>query len=62
MILFEPQKVIKRVIFFKYDIDLLVLLNKPVFLVVHRNRCHSEVLEKGKDREACCNLHESSMQ
>ena len=28
--------------------------NTPAFLAVRRNRCHSEVLEKGTDREACC--------
>ena len=30
------------------------LFQLPVFLVARRNRCHFEVLEKGKDREACC--------
>lgn len=62
MILLDLAKKVSRVIVKKKIIDLLVLINKPVSLVVHRSRCHSEVLEKGKDREACCNLYESSMQ
>ena len=26
----------------------------PVFLALRKNRCHSEVLEKDKDRESSC--------